>query len=238
MNSIVISQSMYFPWVGLFEQINLADIFVHYDDVQYSRGFYNRVQVKTINGIKWLTIPLKNNRRGQLINETIIDETYNWRKNHFNTIKQAYSKAPFKNEMLEIVERVFSLRTDKLSDITKESIIAIAEYFELTNKIKFMDSENVFSQGLSSERLLQICIHLGAKEYITGHGAKNYLDYEIFEEKNIKVSFMNYLAVPYNQLHGEYTPFVTALDLIANRGKKGKDNICSKSLYYKNFLMK
>jgi len=56
---IVITQSMLFPWVGMLEQIKLANIVVHYDDVQYSKGSYvNRVQLKMPEGIKWMTIPL------------------------------------------------------------------------------------------------------------------------------------------------------------------------------------
>ena len=67
---IVISQSMLFPWIGLMEQIRLADVFVHYNDVQFSKGsFVNRVQIKTSQGTKWMTVPLENLHLGQRINE-------------------------------------------------------------------------------------------------------------------------------------------------------------------------
>ena len=58
MTVTVISQSMYFPWIGLFDQIRLADKFIFYDDVQLTRGFYNRVQVVQANGTKFITVPL------------------------------------------------------------------------------------------------------------------------------------------------------------------------------------
>jgi hypothetical protein len=41
---------------------------------------------------------------------------------------------------------------------------------------------------------------------------------------------------PYPQLHGEFTPYVTALDLIANCGKERIDVICSEAIFWKNFL--
>ena len=48
---VVISQPMLFPWVGMLEQIMLADVFVHYADVQFSKGsFTNRVQIKDSTG--------------------------------------------------------------------------------------------------------------------------------------------------------------------------------------------
>ena len=55
---------------------------MHYDDVQFARGFFNRVQIKTDNGIKWLTVPLKKHSRGQLIDECIIDYSQDWVHQH------------------------------------------------------------------------------------------------------------------------------------------------------------
>ena len=63
---VVISQPMFFPWVGFLEQMRLADVYVHYDDVQFSKGsFTNRVQIKTPEGFIWLTAPLRNLRAGR-----------------------------------------------------------------------------------------------------------------------------------------------------------------------------
>ena len=57
---VVISQSMFFPWVGFLEQLKLADVYVFYDDVQFSKGgFTNRAQVKANDGVKWMTVPLQ-----------------------------------------------------------------------------------------------------------------------------------------------------------------------------------
>ena len=67
MTVTVISQSMYFPWIGLFDQIRLADEFIFYDDVQLTRGFYNRVQVAQANGTKFITVPLAKKKQKQLI---------------------------------------------------------------------------------------------------------------------------------------------------------------------------
>src|SRR5690606_29856763 len=73
---IVISQPMYFPWVGQLEQLRLADTFVFYDDVQFSKGsFSNRVQIKTEAGMRWMTVPLKDLHLGQLINGVALDQS-------------------------------------------------------------------------------------------------------------------------------------------------------------------
>ena len=55
----VILQPSYIPWRGYFDQINRADVFVFYDDVQYDKhGWRNRNQIKTTQGRQWLTIPV------------------------------------------------------------------------------------------------------------------------------------------------------------------------------------
>jgi hypothetical protein len=233
---IVVSQSMYFPWVGLLEQIRLADVVVHYDDVQFARGFCNRVQVKTPNGPKWLTIPLRDYHRGQQIDEVLIDDRADWRSRHRDILRQCYSKAPFCGEMLALVDEVFSVKSDTLADLSRESLLALVRYFDLTDKTQFLCSRDIGVGGSSSQRLHDICIALGASEYVTGHGAKNYLDHQIFEKSEIRVQYMDYQLTPYPQLQGDFTPYVSGLDLVANCGKKGVEKILSQSIYWRNLL--
>ena len=233
----VISQSMYFPWVGFLEQIRLADIFIHYDDVAFSRGgFLNRVQVKTENGVKWLTIPLRDQHLGQRIDEIYLDDRKDWRGQHREILRQDYLKAPCRDEMLALVDSVFSKPLTKLSDISRESILALARYFDLTNKTKLISSSDMRVSGVSSERVFNLCLTVGADTYITGHGARNYLDHDLFCRSGLRVEYMRYRKIPYSQLHGEFTPYVTALDLIANCGKDRIDVICSEAIYWKEFL--
>lgn len=232
----VISQSMYFPWVGLLEQVRLADIFVHYDDVQFARGFYNRVQVKTANGSKWITVPLRDHHRGQRIDEVKIDDRTDWRSQHSAILRQAYGKAPFRDDMLALVHEVFSKPAMTLSDVSRESILALAQYFGLDEKTKFINSADMNISGASSQRLRDLCMAVSADVYITGHGARNYMNHDLFEQSGIRVEYMKYRTIQYTQLHGDFTPYVSGLDLVANCGRAGVDVICSNSIYWKAFI--
>ena len=233
---VVISQSMYFPWIGLLEQLRISDVFIHYDDVQYARGFFNRVQIKTANGSKWLTVPLRELHRGQKINEVLIDYKTDWRSSHRESLKDAYRNAPYLNEILSLVDRVFSKNHVTLAEISKDSILMLSDYFNLGESVEFINSDEMGISGSSSQRLNDLCIAVKADIYVTGHGAKNYLDHLLFEKSQIKVEYMNYKMTPYPQLHGQFNPFVTALDLIANCGKDGVNLIKSESIYWKDFL--
>lgn len=233
---VVISQPMYFPWVGLLEQIRISDIFIYYDDVQYTRGFYNRVQIKTAYGSKWITVPLRDHHQGQRINEVLIDDRVDWRTQHRDKLKQAYLRAPYRDEMLSLVDMVFSKEYKTLADLSCETILVLANFFGLTEHKKFLYSSKMSISGTSSQRLLDHCLAVGANIYITGHGARNYLRHELFEQSGIRVEYMNYRMIPYPQVHGEFSPYVTALDLVANCGKEGKRVICSESIYWRDFI--
>ncbi len=234
MTTIVISQPMFFPWIGLFEQIRLADIYIHYDDVQIPQGrsFINRVQIKTINGCKWLTVPISHSGL-QMIKDVRVDETSKWREKHVNILRHSYSKSPYFAEMIQLVHEIYSLKTDFLNEINIYAIEKVCEYFSLNTNFK--TASHYPNQLHSSEKLYKLVSDFGGTRYLTGWGAKNYLDHSMFERNGIKVDYMDYEMRPYAQLFGEFTPYVSILDLIANKGKMGKDYLCSGTKYWRDF---
>lgn len=233
---VVISQPMFFPWVGLYEQIRLADVYVHYDDVDFARqNFTNRVQVKAASGTTWLTIPIAGKRRGQPINDLKICNDEDWRRSHMGTLRACYAKAPYFRDMMDVVEDVYARPGDSLSEFVKASLMAGCRYFGFEADRQFVEVTSLDVPGRSSQRILDVTRAVGGTTYITGHGARNYLDHEAFETAGVRVEYMDYQKRPYPQLHGPFTPFVSILDLIANAGKAGADNVASGTVYWKDF---
>lgn len=234
MTTIVISQPMFFPWPGIFEQMRLADIFVHYDDVQLPQGrsFTSRVQIKTAQGVQWLTVPVR--RLGRNINEAALDEGRKWRETHLKTLKHAYARAPFREDMINIVQEVYDADVANLADLNCRAIEALARYlgFEKT----FRRSSSLEIGYTSSLRLLKIVQALGGDVYVTGHGARNYLDHELFERNGIRVEYMRYELNAYPQLHSEFTPYISVLDTVANLGPRTPEVIKSQSIPWRMFL--
>ena len=95
-------QPNYIPWKGVFDLINQVDVFVFYDDVQYTvKDWRNRNIIKTQHGDKWLSVPvIHKGLRGQLICDTEINNTQDWQKDHYKTIKFSYIKAPYFKDIL------------------------------------------------------------------------------------------------------------------------------------------
>lgn len=233
----VISQSMLFPWVGMLEQVRLSDVFVHYNDVQFSKGsLVNRVQVKTESGNCWMTVPLVGHHLGQRIDEISISDDQCWKKTHINMLMSSFCDAPFRDEAIDLVREVYASEYSSLGELAKASFMTLVNFFDLNRGRNFIDSKTLAVSGTGSERVLSIVKFLHADCYITGHGAKNYLKHETFELEGIDVRYLKYNCVPYPQLYGEFTPFVSALDLVANCGKDGAKYICSGTLGWREFL--
>ena len=214
----------------------LADVWVHLDDAQFSKGgFFNRVQIKTTDGTPWLTVPLAENKLGQRLNEAQ-PATHDWQRKHWTTLQQSYATGPHVAEMLALVESVFAAGQASLAGLSAASMEALADSFEVMPETVLRSSEMAAIEGGGSERVLAICRELGAKRYVTGQGAANYLDHAAFDEAGIAVEYMDYEKRAYPQLHGDFTPFVSALDLLANCGQAGRDVIAPRTVCWKDFV--
>ena len=215
--TVVISQSMYFPWCGLLNQVSLCDVFIHYDDVQFTRGFYNRVQIKTERGVKWISVPLVKHHRGHLIDECIIDYSQNWVHQHREALRHSYSKAPYFHLMMDVFDSVTDLKPITLGQLGRSSIRALTTAFKL-DQPTFLQSSDIEVSGKSSQRLCDITSNVAGNIYLTGLGALSYLDENTFLEKSISVMCMQYRFAPWKQFYGRFTPYVTALDCLAHCG--------------------
>jgi hypothetical protein len=226
---------MFLPWVGLFEQVRLADVLVHYDDVQLPQGrsFMSRVQLKSANGVSWLTVPIDHAKSGKLINEVILSQAEPWREKHLRTIRHAYAKRPHFDLMFALVEKIYSQPSDHLAEFNITAIEQITEWLGLAPQ--FMRSSALGVAGASTERLVDLCESVNCDVYITGHGALKYLNHQRFEDHGISVRYMDYRKTPYEQGPGEFTPYVSILDAIANCGERTRDLLCSDAIYWKDF---
>lgn len=241
MRRVVLSQPMYFPWVGMFEQIRQADVYIHYDDAQFSKGsFTNRVEVKTAQGPKWMTVPLKDHALGQTIAETRFGPSRDWRREHRALFARHYADAPFIADALALLDEVFAAegveRGGSIGAVARASMEAVGTYFSLWDGKDVASSSELGVAGKGSDRVLALVQAVGGDVYITGHGARNYLDHELFERAGVAVEYMAYRRTPYPQLHGPFDPHVTALDLVANVGRAGRECVCSGTIPWREFV--
>jgi len=235
--NVVISQPMYFPWVGMFEQIALADVFVFYTDVRYSKGsFTNRVQIKTRTGMKWMTVPLQNHRLGQRIEEVLVKSVSDWKPRHLALLSESLDQAPFVADAEALLQALPEFDTCNVGYLSSVSMLEVCRYFGLDRETRFVNINELDVGGAGSERVLQIVKSLGGSRYITGEGGRHYLDHEAFETAGIAVDYMNYQRSPYPQFFGPFTPFVSILDLVAQCGHAGVHHINPETTPWRRFI--
>lgn len=228
---------MLFPWLGMLEQMRLADVLVHYDDVQFSKGsFTNRVQVKTATGIQWMTVPLHNLKLGTAIDEVQFAPASTWRDKHLALLTQSFGTTPHEAEALALARDVYSRDQSSIGHLARASMLVLGNYFGLLDGKRVLDVRGLDIDGSGSSRVLEIVQAVGGTTYITGHGARNYLDHSAFEEAGVRVEYMQYAHPPYPQGWGKFTPYVTGLDLVANVGREGREHISSRSIPWQQFL--
>lgn len=221
MSVVVISQPMYFPWVGLFEQVALADVFVHYDNVQLPQGrsFITRVQIKTTNGPQWLSAPVKRESR-QLIQDVRLDDQSDWQRKHLAALRHSYARTPHLETMIELAESAYAKAKGSLCELNIACIETVADFLGLTTR--FVRASEHPNDSQSTQKLIDYCQQYNATRYVTGHGALKYLDYEAFVSRGIDVQVMDYQSIGYDQPHGEFTPYVSILDAVACLGQDAR----------------
>lgn len=218
--TVVIVQSNYIPWKGYFDLIHDADVFVLFDDRQYTRrDWRNRNQVKTEQGLQWLTIPVEvKGKYDQRIDETVIADG-GWAASHWNRLAQLYRKAPCFGTYAGQVEALYRSAADiaMLSFVNRMFLEGISALLGLRTPLRW-STEFPGAEG-KTERLVGLCRATGAGRYLSGPAAREYLQAELFERAGIEVVFKDYDAYPaYPQLHPPFTHGVTVLDLLFNVG--------------------
>ena len=219
MKKVAIVQSNYIPWKGYFDLIASVDEFIFYDDMQYTRrDWRNRNQIKTPQGVQWLTVPVQvKGRYDQKIKETLIDGT-EWAAAHWKALVQNYRRAPHFDEVAIWLEPLYMAESyTHISQLNRRFIEAICNFLGI--KTVITNSWNYTLLDGKTERLADLCAQAGGSEYISGPAAKDYIVESIFIDMNIKLTWFDYADYPeYPQLWGEFTHGVTMLDLLFNTG--------------------
>lgn len=216
---IAIHQPDYIPWLGYFYKMYLSDVFVFLDDSQFQKNYLNnRNKIKTPQGWTYLTIPVER-KNGLMtnINETRTIDEMNWKEKHLKALEMNYKKCLYFNEIFPEIKELIEKEYNNIAELNEALIVHIARKFGILPKIVVASSElNIKSS--KEQRVLDICKLYKADEYLSGNGAKDYQKEEDFTKEGIKLTYINYKPIKYNQRFGEFIESMSVLDYIFNKG--------------------
>jgi hypothetical protein len=216
--TVAVLQSNYLPWKGYFDIIHDVDLFIFYDDVQYTKNDWrNRNKLKVPGGAAWITVPV-----GQALDRRICDvelRDSHWQERHWKTWRQYYGQAPCFGLCEDFLRQVYlERRWRSLSELNQHLIMTIARDF-LGLTTQFTDSRDFRLAGRRLDRLLELLRAAGATRYVSGPAARDYIDPQRFAAAGIELTFKSYDGYPeYPQRFPPFDHFVSILDVLCNVG--------------------
>jgi hypothetical protein len=221
-----IHQPNFLPWLGFFYKMSKAHCFVYLDNVQYVRGgFINRVKIKTQAGGRWLTVPVKKKGRyPQSISSVEVEAGSHWKRKVSGTLQACYCKAAYFKTYFPELEAIIDKEHLFLADLNIELTNWLASHFDIhTSTVNASELDDI--SGRSTERLASICNSIGADRYLSGFGGQKYQEEEIFKQYNIQLTVYAFEHPRYPQLWDDFTPGLSALDLLFNCGPQSAEII-------------
>lgn len=216
---VAVHQPQYLPYLGYFDKIDRADIFVLLDNVQFKKNeWQNRNKIKTAQGWQWLTVPVKY-QYPQLISEVTINNTVKWQHKQKQAILTNYKKAPHFNCLEEFFEEIFSRSWELISQLNISVVRRLVEVLGIDTALHAGSALGEFPQD-PDERLIAITKHFGADNYLAGSGGSQYMDLDKYKKAGIEVVFQEYNHPKYSQLFGVFEPYMSVIDLIFNHGDR------------------
>lgn len=220
-------QPTFMPWLGFFDRMQRADLFVIVDHVQFERqNFQNRTQIKTSEGARWITVPVLQRSREEKVIEKIIDNQaqgkHRWGRKAQLTLQYSYQAAPFYKYYAAELKGILDGRWEKLVDLN----IALLELCRRSLSIEtpVLRSSDLPIRGAKSDMVLSLCRAVGADTYLAGMGgSREYLDVEAFKRAGVKVVFQDFQHPRYPQVpSGEFAAGLSAVDLLFNCGPQAR----------------
>jgi hypothetical protein len=209
---VVVLQPSFLPWQGHLDQYAWCDHFVIYDDVQYDKhGWRNRNRILNAQGVAWISVPVRV-KGAPLVNQVEVDYAQPWRRKHLETLRQAYSKAPFFDWLYPDLVQYYANDWPLLVDWDVEGLKWLTQ--KLGMPWKGILSSGMGVPGRKTERLVGICRLLRATQYLTGDAAREYLDESQFEAIGVKVLWHGYPHPTYRQRGEAFVSHLSIVDLM------------------------
>jgi hypothetical protein len=224
---VAIHQPQYLPWLGYLAKWAAADLFILLDVVQYAKhGWQNRNRIKTRDGARWLTVPVHAPLGTPIRDVTIAGP---WAARHVRAIEHAYARAPWLDAHRADLRALYARPWTHLAAVAEASARWLAGAVGITTPVRRASelAENAAEPGVNggdaTGRLVALCRAVGADTYLAGADGARYMDLARFRAAGITVLAQRYAHPVYPQIHGEFVPFLSALDLLLCAGERARD---------------
>jgi hypothetical protein len=206
---VAIHQPNFFPWLGFFNKIARADVFILMDNVQFPKSGHgswsNRVQL-VINGqAAWVTMPVVRSFHGtRIIKDMEINNSTPWREKLLKTVQMNYARAPLFEQVFPLFKNLVNNPTDRLMGYNEAAIRTLA------------------AAGEATDLLISMTRAVGGTVYLCGGGAEGYQEDDKFAQAGLELIYQNFQHPIYPQINtSEFVPGLSIVDALMNCGIEG-----------------
>jgi hypothetical protein len=216
---VAIHQPNFLPWLGYFDKIRRADVFVFLDNVQFPKKggtWINRVKIQIGGKPQWTTVPVVRDFSGvRRVDETEIEDSVAWRDKLIRTLQINYARAPFFSEVFPLIENVLRKPERLIADLNTFAIRELADAIGLRSTT-FLRSSTLQAKGAATELLVNLVKEVGGTGYLCGGGAAGYQEDALFEAAGIELVYQNFQHPEYPQVgFSGFTPGLSVVDALA-----------------------
>lgn len=223
MRTIAITQPTYLPWMGYFEMIYQADVFVFLDSVQFEKQCWqSRNRIRTPSGDTiWLSAPVSKHPLSTPLSDIeLAPNPANWRKKHLKSIIANLQKAPFFPDIEPYLSEFYTRPHTLLADQNIELITELCSHIGL--ETEFVRSSELSVPGQREELLINICREFSGDRYYSNAGSSDYLDESRmdFEKAGIRLDYQDWEHPVYEQMGEGFVSHLSVIDGLACIGRE------------------
>ncbi|MBQ3331694.1 MAG: WbqC family protein [Ruminococcus sp.] len=215
-------QPHFFPWVGYLDKMAKSDLFIINDIAQLeTKSPMTRNKIINEHGaVRYISIPVQKTGHTVLPNRKIKLSDWNAsRETIFGILLNSYRKAPFFDEIIPLIRRIFEKEYEYLYQIDLAAIDMFRECLDITTPIVINSTLDVEKGETKSISICNKIKAVGGTVYLSGVGGKKYMDESVFTENGVRVVYQDYKSIVYHQHNtAEFVPNLSALDLLFNCG--------------------
>ena len=221
-----IHQPNFFPWLGYFDKIRRADVFVLLDSVDYPRAgsegmgsIVNRVKIAVQGKEHAVGAPLQRAPLGTPINAVQIDDRQPWREKLLRTLAMNYARAANYGPAMALIEPLVRHPEPGLAAFNIHALTMIARHLGLSTP--FIRQSELNALGAATELLINLTRAAGCTAYLAGGGAGGYQQDGLFAAAGLALVYQGFKPPPYGPAE-RYLPGLSVIDYLMHDGRPWK----------------
>jgi len=213
---VAIHQPHYLPYLGYFDKLDAADVFIVLDTVQFAKhDWQNRNRIRTKDGWQWLTVPVID-RFPERIDRVEINGRTDWSRKHGQALRLHYGGCRFWDPVGPPLTELLQRPWQRLYDLNVAVLDLLCQQIGIRTPRVLASSLRAREE--STDRLIDLTRAVGGTVYLAGSQGPAYMDVARFTQAGIAVEVQAYQHPEYPQRYAPFLPDLAVVDLLLNCG--------------------